>query len=187
MNKIKINRIAFSAIFAALVFVATFAVRIPISLGWGYVHLGDSVVLLAGMLLGPVFGAIAAGLGSFLADFASGYAVYALPTLIIKASAAFFVGLAYKTLKGELRTDNKKLFKMLYHSVSAYICVVFGYFIADLMLANLILVDTEGSTAYGYAAYGVIPNSIQIAFGIIVSFLLYKLLKKPFNDIYQGN
>lgn len=185
MNRKKIMSIAFSAIFMALVFVATYMVKFPISLGWGYIHLGDSVVLLSGMLLGPIYGAIAAGIGSFIADFASGYAIYAVPTLIIKGSAAFFVGLAYKNLKGEDRKGKNFVLKAIYHSIVAYICVVVGYFAADLLLAQLVLVDTEGSTAYGYAAYGVIPNSLQIGFGIFASFVLYGLLKKPFDDIYD--
>ncbi len=67
----------------------------------------------------------------------------------------------------------------------AYICVVGGYFLADLLLAKLVLIDTEGATMYGYAAYGVIPNSLQIGFGIFASFILYGRLRKPFEDIYR--
>ena len=185
MNRKDITRIAFTAIFMALVFVATFTVKFPISLGWGYIHLGDSVVLLSGMLLGPIYGAIAAGIGSFIADFAGGFAVYAVPTMIIKASAAFFVGLAYKSLKGVKRESKNYTLVVIYHSVVAYICVVGGYFLADLLLAKLVLIDTEGATMYGYAAYGVIPNSLQIGFGIFASFILYGLLRKPFEDIYR--
>lgn len=185
MNRNKITNITFTAIFIALVFVSTIVVRFPISLGWGYVHLGDAVVLLSGMLLGPVLGGLAAGLGSFLADFASGYAIYALPTLLIKGFAAFLVGIVYKNIKGEEIEVTSKVKRLIQHIFRAYIIVVVGYFLTDLLLANFILVDTAGDTAYAYASFGLIPNTIQIGFGIFISLLLYKLLKKPFNDIYN--
>ena len=46
--------------------MSTFAVRIPSPLK-GYLNLGDCAVLLAGWLLSPVYGFLAAGLGSALA------------------------------------------------------------------------------------------------------------------------
>ena len=45
-------------------------------------------MLLGGWLLGPVYGAVAGGVGSALADLAGGFPVWILPTLIIKAVMA---------------------------------------------------------------------------------------------------
>lgn len=181
MKDNNIKKIAFSSMFIALVFIATFAFKIPISLGWGYVHLGDSVVMLAGMLLGPVLGGLAAGIGSLLADVSAGYAIYAIPTFIIKAGAAFLVGLGYKSLKN----DGFSVIITIYHAIVAFICVVGGYFLTDILLAKLVLVNTEGDTELVYAAYGLLPNALQISFGIFGSLILYSALKKPFDEIYR--
>ncbi len=94
MNSSKTKKIVIVALFTALVAVATMAVKIPTING--YIHLGDTLVYLCGIFLGPVYGAIAAGMGSFLADMLSGYAIWAIPSFLIKALDAFVFGLIFK-------------------------------------------------------------------------------------------
>lgn len=60
-----------TAALAAMACAATMVVRIPTPTG-GYVNLGDAVVLLGAYLLGPGWGAAAAGIGSALADLLGG-------------------------------------------------------------------------------------------------------------------
>ncbi|MCH4887745.1 ECF transporter S component [Acidaminobacter sp. JC074] len=179
----KIKNIVFTAIFIALCFVATSMIKIPISVGWGYVHLGDSVVMLAGMLLGPVFGAIAGGAGSALADFAGGYAHYMIPTLLVKAALAFFIGMVYKNFAGQVKSGG--VFRIIYHVIAAVVIVAGGYFVTDLLLANLLIVDAEGATPMAYAAFGLPWNALQALFGAVVSILLYVPLKEPFENMYE--
>ncbi len=179
----KTKKLVFVSIFIALVFVATFSIKIPIVIGSGYVHLGDAIVMLAGMLLGPIYGAVASGIGSGLADYSAGYAVYMLPTFIIKGALALFVGIAYKDLKGKLKDTS--IIKTIYHVVIAIVIVVGGYFLTDLFMANFVVADLEGSTTLAYAAFGIPWNTIQVTFGSIVSILLYVPLKKPFESIYK--
>ena len=93
----KIKKIVLTALFAALTLVSTIIIRIPSSTG--YIHMGDAMVLLSAYLLGPVNGAFAAGIGSALADITSGYTVFAVPTLIIKALVAFTAGYFYTKSK----------------------------------------------------------------------------------------
>ena len=76
----------------ALTCVLTLAVRIP-SPTKGYLNLGDCAVLFGGWLLGPVYGPIAGGVGSALADLFAGYPVYVPGTLVIKAAMAFLAAL----------------------------------------------------------------------------------------------
>ena len=61
------RKIVMSAMFAALVCIATMMIRIPSPLK-GYLNLGDGIVLLAGWMLPPFYGFLAAGAGSALAD-----------------------------------------------------------------------------------------------------------------------
>lgn len=61
-------RIVLTALFAALICVATMLVQIPIPATGGYANLGDGVILICAFLMHPLYAVIAAGLGSFLAD-----------------------------------------------------------------------------------------------------------------------
>lgn len=70
----KTNRLVMTAMMICLVLVATFSIRIPSPFTQGYVHLGDTMVFLSVLLLGKKSGALAAGLGSGLADILGGYA-----------------------------------------------------------------------------------------------------------------
>ena len=79
--KTRTQKIVMSSLLAALACVATMIIKIPSPLN-GYINLGDCVVLLSGWLLPPVYGFVAAGLGSALADIFSGYIIYAPATFV---------------------------------------------------------------------------------------------------------
>ena len=67
-----IRKLVLAALLAALTAVATMIIRIPTPTQ-GYIHLGDGMVLICGILLGPGLGALAAGIGSMMADLIGGY------------------------------------------------------------------------------------------------------------------
>ena len=50
---------------------------------FGYIHAGDALVLLAAYVLGPLWGSLAAALGSSLADLMAGYVQYFPGTFVI--------------------------------------------------------------------------------------------------------
>ena len=83
MSHVKIRKLVLAALFAALCTVMTLVIQIPSPMQ-GYVNLGDCAVLLSAWVLGPVYGGVAAGTGSMLADLFSGYAHYAPGTFLIK-------------------------------------------------------------------------------------------------------
>ena len=74
-----------AGLFAALGCAATMVLQVPSPTG-GYLNLGDAVVLLGAYLLGPVYGAVAGGVGPALADLLSGYTAYVPGTLVIKGA-----------------------------------------------------------------------------------------------------
>lgn len=76
MKKLDVKKLVVAALLASFACVATMIIQIPNGIG-GYFNLGDCIVLLSGWLLGPVYGALAAGVGSALADLFAGYIVYA--------------------------------------------------------------------------------------------------------------
>ena len=118
------KRIALTALFAALVFILTAFLHLPI--GSGYVHFGDSMIYLSALLLGSPFGALAGAVGGLLADVLSGYAVYAPATAVIKALIAFCF----------IAADRKRLFSLKNSilTLPAGIVTVGGYFVADLVI-----------------------------------------------------
>lgn len=86
-----------AGLMTALVLCLTFFIKVPVPYTSGYIHLGDSMIYLSVMILGPAYGAFAAGIGSMLADLLGGYAQYAIPTLIIKSFMALCMGLILKS------------------------------------------------------------------------------------------
>lgn len=90
-QKWNIQTIVFVGVLAAMVYVVTLF-RFPL-LG-SKVHFANAVCLLAGMLLGPVPGGMAAGLGSALFDAFTGYdIVNVLITFVSKFAMGWVCGL----------------------------------------------------------------------------------------------
>lgn len=155
-----IKRLVFAALLAALVCVATMVIQIP-SPANGYVNLGDCFVLLSGWILGPWYGAAAAGIGSMLADLFLGYAYYAPGTLVIKGCMGLVTGLCV------YRANNSTI-RLLLSGVAAELWMVGGYcFYAALLLG-------EGSGAL----LSIPGNLMQGLAGLVVGFILMKLLHK---------
>ena len=91
------KKIVMASMLAALCCVATMIIKIPSPLK-GYLNLGDCVVLLSGFMLSPLYGFLAAGVGSALADIFSGYLVYAPATFVIKGIMALIAFYGFKLL-----------------------------------------------------------------------------------------
>ena len=162
MNDKMLGKLIFSALFAALSCGATMALRFPTPIG-GYIHAGDAVVLLGAFILGPVWGAFAAGLGSFLADLLSGYALYAPASFVVKALVALVAGAILKS----------EMFK------NKTVLAVFAGALAELVMVGGYLFYDGVVLKYGLAALGDIPsNLIQAVFGVIAGAALYKALEK---------
>lgn len=154
MNNKRLIKLVTAALMAALTCSATYAIHIPSPAG--YVHPGDGFVLLSGIILGPIYGSLAGGIGSLLADLIAGYPQYALATLVIKALTAALASFVYR--------KEKLSYVILAGAVGSFI-VTPGYFIYDSFL-------------YGFAiALEQLPlNGIQNLLGIAVSTLLFPLI-----------
>lgn len=90
--KNNLRLLIYTALMTAFVFITTSLIKIPIPFTNGYIHAGDMSIFIAGILLGPLHAAFAAGVGSALADFLGGYAHWVLPTLIIKSLMGLLIG-----------------------------------------------------------------------------------------------
>ncbi|MFR2561709.1 MAG: ECF transporter S component [Anaeromassilibacillus sp.] len=87
--------LALTGLMAALVLVATmfFKVEIPVGTGKTMIGFANVFCILSGLLLGPVYGGLAAGIGSCIFDLMGGWADSAPTTLIFKFMMAFVCGL----------------------------------------------------------------------------------------------
>ncbi len=148
-------KVAAAAIFAALVAAATLLFVIPIPATSGYFNLGETLIYVAALLLGPLVGAVA-GAGASIAD-ALVAAQYAPGTLTIKAIEGFLVGFLTKRL-------NRKIKSL---TICATIAIVIGGF---EMVAGYFLYET---LALGYpvalAAVEVPFNIVQMLIGLIIA------------------
>lgn len=125
MKHTTIQKTVLSACFAAFIFLGTQFIKIP--LAFGYFHLGDIFVLLAGYFIGGGYAAMASAIGSVGADLLSGYGIYAPATLIIKPLMAFTVFAFCR------RAQNQRLRFALGAALSELIMVL-GYFLFDSLL-----------------------------------------------------
>lgn len=92
MSNTKTLKLVMSALLAAMTCVATMVIKIPITTTGGYINLGDCIVLLSGILLGSLYGGLAADIGSALADLFSGYVAFLPATFLIKGFMAVIMG-----------------------------------------------------------------------------------------------
>ena len=126
------RRLVEAALFAAICFgMTTVAVPLPVV---GYGNLGDCFVLLSGWLLGPIWGAVAAGLGTALADVALGFAVYAPATLVIKALMAILAFYVGKLLAGDEAGLLRRTAAHVCAAVVGELLMIGGYFAYESML-----------------------------------------------------
>lgn len=142
--------IALGGMLAALVFVATYLIKLPVSLTQGYIHLGDGFILLGAALLGRA--AIpAAAIGSMLADLLGGYTIYCLPTFLIKGAVAAVAVHAFR--------PSTPRWACLLWMAAAELVMVLGYFLAEWLVLG-----------YGLAAAlsAVVPNLVQGLSGVII-------------------
>lgn len=155
------KKLILAALFAALTCGATMSVRIPTPGTGGYIHPGDAIVILCGVILGPVWGLLAAGIGSCLSDLLGGYLVYVPITFVIKGLIAFLSAYAYRAAA---KSEKGRYLGVALGGVLDIALVTGGYFICEYAL-------------YGAGAAASIPsNLIQGISGLVLSLVLYPIL-----------
>ena len=156
------KKIVIAAMFSALTCVATMIIKIPSPLK-GYLNLGDCVVLLAGWMLNPVYGFLAAGLGSALADLFSGYVVYAPATFVIKGLMALVAFHGFKLLHNKIGNLPSRIIA----GVLAEAIMILGYFVFEGFLYG-----------FGASVVNIPANGVQGVAGLILGCVLVKVFEK---------
>ena len=156
------QKIVITSLLAALTCVATIIIKIPSPLK-GYLNLGDCVVLLSGWTLLPVYGFLAAGLGSALADLFSGYVVYAPATFVIKGLMALVAYYGFRLLHKKLGNLPSRVIT----GVVAEVVMILGYFVFEGFLYG-----------FGPSVVNIPANGIQGIAGLILGCILVKVFEK---------
>ena len=156
-----LKKLILAALFAALSCVSTMSIRIPTPGTGGYIHPGDAIVILSGVILGPVWGFLAGGIGSALSDLIGGYFIYVPITFVIKGLVALASGLLYQKVG---KNQKSRYIAVILGGVADIILVAGGYFVCEFFI-------------YGAGAAASIPaNIIQGIGGLVISCILYPIL-----------
>ena len=169
------KKLILAALFAALTCVGTMIIKVPTPT-LGYIHPGDGFVLLSGLLLGSLWGSLAAGFGSALSDLIGGYFVYVPATFIIKGLTALVAYLAYNALVKvfSLKTE---LPQLIISGIAGEAVMVVGYFLFEIFMLSIVNETTLAAGVIASVA-GIFPNIIQAIFGVIIATVLHPLLKR---------
>ena len=148
-----------TALMMACVCTATVIIKVPSPLK-GYLNLGDCAVLMAGWILSPGYGFLAAGIGSALADLFSGYMTYVPATFVIKGLMALIVFVCYKLMSKRLGS----LTSQIIGGVIAEAIMVLGYFVFEGFL-------------YGFipSIVNIPANCVQGTAGLVMGIILIRV------------
>lgn len=164
-NQNKIQKICFGALFAAIICVCTL-ISIPLPIG--YFNLGDAAVLLSAWILGPLYGVVAAAIGSALSDLVMGYVIYAPATAVIKALMALCAYSISKALLGVIKKPSLFFIPRAISATVAEAVMVVGYFVYEFF-----------ALSYGFgAAASVLGNVTQGVCGIVIATTVSVLLQR---------
>ena len=151
---------------AALIFIVTYVIRIPMPIAsGGYINIGDATVYIAAALLGGPAGMIAAAAGSSLADLASGFVHYMLPTAVVKGLMGFVCG---KLMEKE------SFIRFLIASIIGGAIMVLGYAAFDVALMSI----GQSSVNISLAIASIPFNLIQWAAGVAVAAAVYPVIPR---------
>lgn len=135
----------------------TIFVRIPTPATGGYLNIGDMAVIFCGLFLRGPYGALAAGIGSALADLVGGFFIFIPITFVAKGLEAF--------IAGSLGSKNP-----IFLALAAAVMVTI-YFVAEVFLPSMGLSAALSSLPF---------NLVQGAIGAIGGFVIYRGMVKAF-------
>ncbi len=126
--------LALTGLMGALVIVGTFiSIPIPVLGDRTMLGLGNVFCILSGLLLGPVYGGLAAGVGSGVFDLVGGWASSAPTTLINKFMMAFVCG----AIAWSGRSEGRRLYRVIAGAVSGSLTYCVLYLFKSFVEAKL--------------------------------------------------
>jgi len=162
--RVRTRAITAAAVSAAVIFVVTYLIRIPVpGSSGGYLNIGDIAIYLSAFVLGPVPAAIAAAAGSAVSDALAGAVIYVPATFVIKGLMGLVCGRLAR---------NGRLATFAAGAVISGAVMVVGYAAFE-------------SAVFGaaYAVTSIIPNVIQWGACAAAAIALYPGIAKLSDQI----
>lgn len=169
-----------AAAMAALVAVGSKIpdIQIPSPLGTNRFHLGNVMCALSGLLLGPWWGGLAAGMGSAIFDLFDPLRIMEAPiTFLTKGLYGVVAGAVYlKVLKGKSNYVNEAV-----ASAAAAVSYIAVYMVKCFVYNGLLVKGLSPDAAW-VATLGKLPSSlfngiVAVIFAPILGVALHKALK----------
>ncbi|MFW9801933.1 MAG: ECF transporter S component [Candidatus Thorarchaeota archaeon] len=160
--------VALLAVLTALTTIATIVIAIPLPASSGFLNFGDALVMLSGLLLGPLGGFIAGGVGSAMGDVILGYVHFAPITLVVKGCEGLVMGLFSSRARSASLLTRWDVVGLIVSSL----VMMTGYFLAEIPL-------------YGYGAALaelLTANWLQVAVGSIVTAIVGPIARSFLQD-----
>ncbi len=177
-KKTLVQRLCLTGMMGALVFVSTFfSIQIPLPGINTMIHLGNVFCILSALLLGPIYGGLSAGIGSFFFDLLNPIYITSAPfTLVFKFIMAYLCGkIAYsKNKNGEslkyniLGASAGLITYIVLHLIKTFINNIF---LGVQIQANLLLILQSG-----------LVSIINAILAILISVPLSMSLNKVFKN-----
>ena len=166
-------KLTYTAIFSAIILLSTTLIKFSTGMGEGYIHFGDCFIYLTACVLPFPYCLIAGAVGGALADILGGYAVWAIPTAIIKTLIAVPFMLMCRNHKAQ-KILNIKIALM---TIVSGLISMLGYFITECILYSV-----------ASATLSIIGNTIQaVASGILFIIIATALDKMNFKSrVFKG-
>jgi uncharacterized membrane protein len=168
-----VKMIALIGVMAAIVYAVTLY-RFPLM--GSKVHLANGICLLAGMLLGPIPGGLAAGLGSAIYDATlGGYDfINVMITFVSKFAMGFVCGLLLRVPKKGSFT----VFRVILSGIAGALTYVFLYMVKTFVYQRFVYgypLDAVGVTMWAK----LVPSLINALAAVVAAPLLYHALLIP--------
>lgn len=200
-------QLAISAVFAALVCVATIAFAVSVPATTGYFNVGETLIYLAALLFGPYVGAFAGGVGAAIADMLVA-PQFAPGTFVIKSFEGAIVGFLRKKLFTRTSKRTWKIFTIslgvivgvllaitgaIYYSgnvdlyvgyppsqnptFSMFVPQAFWYFLGGVSALLIVFMGFKIEPEFGRSIFAIILGGLEMVCG----YFLYEqlVLSKP--------
>lgn len=183
----KVQKLALTAIMAALCYVAfTFLqIKIPTPAGYTSFHLGNVFCVLAALMIDGVSGGIAGAIGMGIGDLLDpAYVITAPKTIILKFMIGFIVGTVARKLKVDKQENFKLVETTLISATSGMLFNVIAEPVFSYIYYNLLLHNAEKAASYLTAAK-FMTTSVNALLTIIISTLLFIPLSKRLKNYIE--
>jgi uncharacterized membrane protein len=163
-------RLGIIGAFTALAFAGTAVIRVPLPASGGYFNLGDTFVMTAALLYGPLAGAITGLIGPSLAD-AIGYPQFILATAVVKGIEGLLVGMIGWRAQNGLRPTIGLALGVGVLVAGYYVFEAWIYPAMGRTIPFFAVTDANAALAE------IIPNLLQGIISAVIALGIWKALK----------